>query len=51
LQFTYDIDLKEGLYLNQCQAIFNILPDDFEKYEVETYVQNSDIGKVKKINQ
>lgn len=43
----YDIDLKEGLYLNQGQAIFNILPDDFDKYEVEIYVQNSDIGKVK----
>lgn len=40
-------ELKEGLYLNQGQAIFNILPDDFEKYEVEIYVENSDIGKVK----
>ena len=40
-------ELKEGLYLNQGQAIFNILPDNFEKYEVEIYVENSDIGKVK----
>ena len=47
----YDIDLKEGLYLNQGQAIFNILPDNFEKYEAEIYVENSDIGKVNEINQ
>lgn len=40
-------DLKEGSYVNQGQAIFKILPDVFENYEVEIFVSNSDAGKVK----
>ncbi|MFM1525727.1 MULTISPECIES: HlyD family efflux transporter periplasmic adaptor subunit [Helcococcus] len=44
---SFASDLKEGSYVNQGQAIFKILPDDFENYEVEIFVVNSDIGKVK----
>ena len=44
---SFASDLKEGSYVNQDQAIFKILPDDFENYEVEIFVVNSDIGKVK----